>query len=64
MFVYNNMKKEIIKILSNRLDRKLTEIELQNVMKDRALIALESIIDYVKDDSLSKKELEDYIKQI
>ena len=59
--IYQNMRKEIVQLSEERLERKLSIEELQHVNKDRSLIGLESVIDIIKFKNLNKEELEKFL---
>ncbi|MEA1963016.1 MAG: hypothetical protein U9M94_02125 [Patescibacteria group bacterium] len=59
--IYQNMKNEIIQLSENKLKRKLSDEELQHIIKNRTLIGLESVIDMIKYKNFSNKELEIFL---
>ena len=59
-----NMKLEIIKLSEKILGHNLSEEEMQHVMKDRSLIGLESVLDYLKNNKFTVSELEQYLKTL
>jgi len=64
MFIEENMKNEIKKLVKNRLKRDMTSDEIKRVLRPRSLIAYEMIIDQIKDNERTFEEIELYIKNI
>lgn len=62
--IYINMEKEIIRLSEEKLHRKLTADERNNISKPRSLMGLESIIDYIKGTSFKDGELERYLSAL
>ena len=64
MGIDENMINEIVTLFQNKLNRKLTFEELKKVHTKRTLIGYELIIDTLKDKNITRKELENYLKNI
>ena len=62
--IYRNMKNKIREIVENRLGRKLTLNEFNKVSKNKGLIGLESLIDYLSDSKITKEQIEEYISRL
>jgi hypothetical protein len=64
MEISDGMKKTIENIIQNRLNRRLTDIEKERILRPRGLLGYEAIIDYLNDSNKSNKELEEYLRSI
>ena len=58
------MKLHIETLILEKLKRPLTEMERKRILKLRALMGYESIIDYISDESLTRDEVEEYIRKV
>ncbi|RDC64594.1 hypothetical protein [Adhaeribacter pallidiroseus] len=59
-----NFTGAIIKALQEKLERTLSEKELQVFTTPRSLVAYEMMLDYIKDNSMSKESLEKYANNV
>ncbi|KAA5544169.1 hypothetical protein [Adhaeribacter rhizoryzae] len=54
----------ILKALEKKLERSLSEKEIKVFSLPRSLMAYEMIIDYIKADTKSKKDIEHYVENV
>ncbi len=59
-----NIKNIIISTIETKLNRKLNQFEFETFSQTRSFIAYEMIFDSVSYNSISKEELEIYIKSV
>ena len=60
----DNIKNKIISIIETKLKRNLNQFEFEAFTQTRSFIAYEMIFDTVSDSSISKEELEIYVKSV
>ena len=64
MSVEDGMRKAIEQTIGRRLARNITSEERERILRPRALMGYEAILDYLSDQEKTQKELEEYLQSV
>jgi len=63
-YVFKGMTADIKRLAEKKLGRRLSKTEIEKVSIPRSYLAMEAIIDYLRDDQLDASAVEVYLNQL